>query len=389
MAGVVQRQFDVGRDVGHVAVLQRDGVFDGFADHLGVVRRGPTVVRGSVQIIQRQQAHQVPRRLGAVDWAVVAVLEQQRDQRGVVQMRVGQDDGVDAVGPGPERLRNVQIRLLAVGTGLVTAVDEDSRVRRREDKGGAADLSAAAQRRDADVLVVGHRLAVDLPADAFEDVPAVLALLFEEVPDVLDRRGLDGGRSNDFGRPADLLRDVTQGRAAPANDDAGLLGLDDDFAGVGVEIQVHDAGLLGDEFPNRLLSLGWRGQYVRVRADRDSLAEFRREPANEVAVRGELLRVPRVYDEFRSLVRDIRDGDTARDFLVDRCLHVFELLVYSAHSSKRGVIPVAGPSTAGAGRLVPRDVRSLIKSSVIGELPPDVERCPENRPLFLSIPLVL
>ncbi len=33
-------------------------------------------------------------------------------------MCVGQDDSVDAVGPGTERVRDVQIRLLAVGTGL-------------------------------------------------------------------------------------------------------------------------------------------------------------------------------------------------------------------------------------------------------------------------------
>ncbi len=104
----------------------------------------------------------------------------------------------------------------------MTAVNEDSRVRRREDERSAADLPTAAQRRNADVLVVRHRLAVDLPADAFEDVTAVLALLFEEVPDVLDCRGLDGWRPNDLGCPPDLLRDLTQGRAASTDDDAGL-----------------------------------------------------------------------------------------------------------------------------------------------------------------------
>jgi len=65
--------------------------------------------------------------------------------------------------------------------------------------------------------------------------------------------GLDRGRPNDLGGPADLLGDLPERRAAATDHHAGLLGLDDDLAGVLVEVEVGHAGLLRDHRPDLLL----------------------------------------------------------------------------------------------------------------------------------------
>ena len=76
------------------------------------------------------------------------------------------------------------------------------------EEAGVTDLATTAKRRDPHPLVVGHLLAMDLPADPFEDVAALVALLLEEVADVFHRGGLDRRRPNHLGRPSDLLGDL-------------------------------------------------------------------------------------------------------------------------------------------------------------------------------------
>jgi len=77
----------------------------------------------------------------------------------VVEVGVGQHDRVDGLGPRRERLGRLEVRHLALGTGLVTTVDEDARLRRREDEGGATDLATApsvVMRTQSSSLVVGR-----------------------------------------------------------------------------------------------------------------------------------------------------------------------------------------------------------------------------------------
>jgi len=202
---------------------------------------------------------------------------------------------------------------------------------RREDERGAADLATAAERGDADVLVVGHLLAVNLAADAFEDVPPLLAFLLEEVPDVLDRRGLDGRSPDDLGRPADLLCDLPERRTVPSDDHPRFLGLDDHLARVGVEIEVGHAGRFGDDREYLFACRGRVREHRRVRADGDALSQLGGEPADEVTVPCEGLGVSRVDDQFRPLVGHLRDGDVTGNLVRNLFSHLLELLVYRTH----------------------------------------------------------
>jgi hypothetical protein len=182
---------------------------------------------------------------------------------------------------------------------------------------------------------------VDLATDALEDVAAVLSFLPEEVPDVLDRRGLDRRRPDDLGRPADALGDLPERLAALADDDPRFARPDDDLAGVRVELHVGDLGLVGDDRPDLLLGTRRRRQHVRIRSDGDPLSQLARELADEIAVARELLGISRVDDQLRPLVGHVGDRDLAGDHLVDRRSHRLELLVYRTHSSDRSGVPDA------------------------------------------------
>jgi hypothetical protein len=72
----------------------------------------------------------------------------------VVEVGVSQHDCVDVARTRTERLGHLEVGNLPFGTGLVATVDQDAGLGRREDEGGAADLATAAERGDADVLVV-------------------------------------------------------------------------------------------------------------------------------------------------------------------------------------------------------------------------------------------
>jgi len=235
----------------------------------------------------------------------------------VVEVGVSEHDRVEGRGAGAERLGHLEVRHLALRAGLVAAVDQDARLGRREDEGGAADLATATERGDPDPFVVGHLLAVDLSADAFENVSALLAFVLQEAAHVRDGGGFDRGRPNDLGGPADFLGDLPERRAAATDHHAGLFGLDDDLAGVLVEIEVGHAGLLRNHRPDLLLGTRRRSEGARVRADRDPLPELGGEPADQIAVAGELLGVAGVHDQLRPLVFHVGDRNVVRNFLFD------------------------------------------------------------------------
>jgi len=221
---------------------------------------------------------------------------------------VGEHDRVDGVqGSG---LGNLEVRHLALGTGFVATVDEHAGFGGRENKTRAADLATTPQRGDADPLLVGHLLAVDLSADAFEDVTALVAFLFQEVADVRDGRGLDRRGADHLRRPADGLCDLTEGRAVAADHHPRFLGLDNDLTGVGVEFKIGDPGVVGDHLSDPFAGLWHLSQHVGVRTNGDTFAEFARERPDQVAVAGELLGVVRVHDQFGALVLYVGDGDT-------------------------------------------------------------------------------
>jgi len=69
--------FHVRRDVGYVAVLQRDRVFDRLADLRRFVRRRAPLLGGDVEVVEGEQTHEIAGRLSRVDRAVVAVFKQE------------------------------------------------------------------------------------------------------------------------------------------------------------------------------------------------------------------------------------------------------------------------------------------------------------------------
>jgi len=77
VARVVEGELHVRRDVGYVAVLQRDRVFDRLADLRRFVRRRAPLPGGDVEVVEGEQTHEIAGRLSRVDRAVVAVFKQE------------------------------------------------------------------------------------------------------------------------------------------------------------------------------------------------------------------------------------------------------------------------------------------------------------------------
>jgi len=252
----------------------------------------------------------------------------------VVEVGVSQHDGVEVLGSCPKRLGDLEIRHLAFGAGLVAAVDEHPSFGGVQDERGTADLTTAPERRDSNPLLAAHLLAVDLATHALEDVPALLTLLFEEVPDVRDGRGFDWRRADDLRSPADLLGNLSQRRPVAADDYPGFLRLDDDFASVLVEVEFGDTRFVRNDVEHLLACGVGAGKHLGVRADRDALSQLRREVPNEVAVAGELLRVAGVDHQLRPFIFHVGDRDRTGDLLLDLTFQLLELRIYLAHVSE-------------------------------------------------------
>ena len=118
------------------------------------------------------------------------------------------------------------------------------------------------------------------------------------------------------------------------DDHAGFGGFDHYLAGIGVEIDVAHAGVVGHRVENVLTCTLWVRQDVGVRPDGDPFAEFAGELPYQVTVTRELLWVSRIEDELGTFVPDVRNRDVRREFARDLCFDRFELLFYRAHSSE-------------------------------------------------------
>ena len=81
---VLEREADVRGDVRRLAVLQGDRVRHGLPDVRGFVGGLPGLAHGHLDEIELEEGHEVPRRRGRVDRALVAVLVQGRDEPRVV-----------------------------------------------------------------------------------------------------------------------------------------------------------------------------------------------------------------------------------------------------------------------------------------------------------------
>ena len=99
-----------------------------------------------------------------------------------------------------------------------------------------------------------------------------------------------------------------------------LLGLDDDLAGVPVEVQVGHARLVGDDREHVLPGLVRPGEHRRVRADGDPLAKLARQVPDEVPVASEAFGITGVHHQLRALVFHLGHGNVGWHFLGDRLL---------------------------------------------------------------------
>ncbi len=238
----------------------------------------------------------------------------------MVEVRVSQHHRVEL----GERLDlgDVEVRRPVRVVRLLAAVDQDLRFGRREQERGAPDLAAAPEGGHADPLVLVRHLAVDPPADRAKEVLALVVDRAQILPDLLDRLALDRRRAHDLRRPADLLRDLAERRPVLTDHDAGLLGLDQDLARVGIEEEIRDPGILGDHGPD--LGRGAFGVLEHGRSDHDPLPEVPGQRLDQVRLVCEPLRVVGVDDEFRPLELDLRDGDALGHFAIDLIFEISE-----------------------------------------------------------------
>ena len=224
-------------------------------------------------------------------------------------------------------LGDVEVRRPVRIVRLLAAVDQDPRLGGREQERGPPDLAAASEGGDPDPLVLVRDLAVDPPTDRAQELLALVVDRSEILPDLLDRLALDRRRAHDLRRPADLLRDLAERRPVLADHDAGLLGLDQDLARVGVEEEVGDPGVLGDHAPD--LGRGTFGVLEYGRPDHDPLPEVPGQRLDQVGLVREPLRVVGVDDELRPLELDLRDRDAVRHFAIDLVFEISEPLFNS------------------------------------------------------------
>ena len=84
MARVVERQFQVGGNVGRVAEVERDAVAHLLPDMLAAVGHFLAFSVLDLDVVGLQQRRQIACRRGAVDWPVEAVDKEHRQQRRVV-----------------------------------------------------------------------------------------------------------------------------------------------------------------------------------------------------------------------------------------------------------------------------------------------------------------
>ena len=323
MTRVVEGEFDIGCDIGHATVVEGDRVL-----HVG-----PHLVRGvgdpvrllpdDVQVVELEHRREIPRRRRRVDRAFVAVLVEERDESAVVEMRVGEHHRVERV-EGVD-LGHVEVRRPVRDVArFFPAVDQDLALRRRYQERGAADLAAAPERRDPQPLVLARDLAVDTAADRTQKR---LALVFDRSQvgaDLLHRRTLDGRRPDNLRRPADLLRDLAESHPVLADDDAGLLRLDQDFAGLGIEEEVGDPCVLRNDRTDLLG--GPFGIFKNVRAHDDPLPQIACQYLYQVCLIGKQFRIVCVDNELGTFKLDVRDRYSAGNNLIDLLLKLLEFL---------------------------------------------------------------
>jgi len=116
----------------------------------------------------------------------------------VVEVGVSEHDRVEGRGAGTERLGHLRYGTSPSAPGL-SPQSIRTRVSGVERMKAARPTSQPSERGDPDPFVVGHLLAVDLSADAFENVSALLAFVLQEAAHVRDGGGFDRGRPNDLG----------------------------------------------------------------------------------------------------------------------------------------------------------------------------------------------
>ncbi len=166
---------------------------------------------------------------------------------------------------------------------------------------------------------------MDAAADRSQERLAFVLHRPEVGADLLHRRTLDGRCPDNLRRPADLLCDLPERNAVLADDDAGLLRLDQDFAGLRVEEEIGDPRTLRHHGPD-LLSRPFR-VLKDIRAHDDALPEVARQYFYQVRLIGKQFRIIGINDKFRPLKLDVRNCNPTGNNLLDLLLKVPEFLI--------------------------------------------------------------
>ena len=76
---------------------QRDGVENTFTNIFLIIVRRYALLAGNIQVIQLKQSHHVRSGCRTVDWTVITVLEEERQQAAVVKMSMAYDHGIQGL----------------------------------------------------------------------------------------------------------------------------------------------------------------------------------------------------------------------------------------------------------------------------------------------------
>ncbi|OPY32024.1 MAG: hypothetical protein A4E32_01633 [Methanomassiliicoccales archaeon PtaU1.Bin124] len=334
MASVLERQTHIRRDVGGLAILQRDAVLHDLTHIIRGEGHLPVLSRRHLDRIQQEQRHEVAGWRCAIYRALVAIFVKRRQQAAVVDVSVGDYDAVQAV-------QWLDLRGIEVGLGRIrcidAAVDEHLALLGGKQRRGTPHFPVAAEGGDADPPLPFYAGTGQAASYLLQEIlPLRLHLgVAQVVANVRDGLRRDGRRPDDLRRPTDLLLDLVEDRPLLSDDQAGGHGLDRHFTGLGLEVDVGDLRLCRDDLPDALLHRVGVGQHGRVRTDRHALAQPLGQLPHDVVVRGEHLDVLCVDDHYRPFKIDRSDVDVRRHYLS----HLLPGLVenpLSAHSCSLG-----------------------------------------------------
>jgi len=97
MSCIVHCQLGVWCDVGHIPIVEGDGMLESLANHSRVIRQPLSFPASDLNIVELEKNSEISGRRSAVNRTLVAVFVKHGNQAGMVQMGMGKDHGIDLI----------------------------------------------------------------------------------------------------------------------------------------------------------------------------------------------------------------------------------------------------------------------------------------------------